>query len=87
MALVEVACTGDQLATLRALRDRIALTIDETESARDVAALARRLQEVMAAIERLDPSKRGDAVDEIAARRAGRGGATSGKGRARPNAR
>lgn len=72
MSLVEITCSGDRLGTLRALRDRIALQIDETDSARDVAALAQRLMDVLEQIEHLDPAKRGDEVDEITARRRSR---------------
>jgi len=72
VSLVEITNSGDRLGTLRALRDRIALQIDETESARDVAALAQRLMDVLEQIEHLDPAKRGDEVDEITARRRSR---------------
>ena len=69
MGLIEITNTGDRLGTLRALRDRIALQIDSTDSARDVAALAQRLMDVLEQIEHLDPARRGDTVDEITARR------------------
>lgn len=55
--LYDAAASGDRRATLVALRDSIARTIEGTESGRDVAALSKRLMEVMAEIEALpDPS-------------------------------
>lgn len=55
--LYDAAASGDRRATLVALRDSIAKTIEGTESGRDVAALSKRLMEVMAEIEALpDPS-------------------------------
>lgn len=54
--LVEAAKSGDKRATLIALRDKIAETIDNCESGRDMAANSKRLMEVMAEIESLpDP--------------------------------
>lgn len=80
MGLVEIANTGNRLATLRELRDRIALQIDSTDSARDVAALAQRLMDVLEQIEQLDPAERGDTVDEITARRRARRGGSAAPG-------
>ena len=53
MSLLESVRTGDRRAALVSLRDSIAATIDGTDSARDVAALATRLMEVMRAIDAL----------------------------------
>ena len=57
MNLVEAAASGDRRATLVALRDAIARTIQSCESGRDMASLSKRLMEVMDeldAIEDLD---------------------------------
>lgn len=45
--LVSATKSGDRRRTLVALRDRIAATIDSCESGRDMAALSKRLMEVM----------------------------------------
>ena len=56
MNLVEAAKSGDKRATLIALRDKLAETIDNCESGRDMAANSKRLMEVMAELESLpDP--------------------------------
>lgn len=55
--LAQVAATGDRLATLRAMRDRLAAQIDETNSGRDVASLTKQLQEVIDRIAALEPPK------------------------------
>lgn len=60
MDLEPVARAGDRLKTLRALRDRIALDIDETRSARDLASLSARLIEVLEQIEDLTPPEEDD---------------------------
>lgn len=78
---------GDELASLRALRDRIAADLDNTRSARDVASLGRLLADVLERIARVEaatPDVRGTPLDELARRRAGRGPEDSGgTGRAR----
>lgn len=51
--LVEAAKSGDKRATLIALRDKLAETIDNCESGRDMAANSKRLMEVMAELESL----------------------------------
>lgn len=56
--LVEAAKSGDKRATLIALRDKLAETIDNCESGRDMAANSKRLMEVMAELESLpDPNE------------------------------
>jgi hypothetical protein len=63
--------SGDTLAALAALRNRLAQQLDQTRSGRDVASLSRQLAAVLKQIEevwRPRPTKR----DEIAARRAAR---------------
>ena len=51
--LVSATKSGDRRRTLVALRDRIAATIDSCESGRDMAALSKRLMEVMDEIDDL----------------------------------
>lgn len=54
--LVEAAKSGDKRATLIALRDKLAQTIQECDSGRDMASNSKRLMEVMAELEQLpDP--------------------------------
>lgn len=54
--LVEAAKSGDKRATLIALRDKLAQTIQECDSGRDMASNSKRLMEVMAELEALpDP--------------------------------
>lgn len=72
---------GDELASLRALRDRIAADLDNTRSARDVASLGRLLADVLERIARVEaatPDVKGTPLDELARRRAGRGSPDSG---------
>ncbi len=57
MSLLEAAKSGDKRATLIALRDKLAETIENCESGRDMAANSKRLMEVMAELESLpDPT-------------------------------
>ena len=57
--LVDAAKSGDKRATLMALRDKIAETIENCESGRDMAANSKRLMEVMAELESLpDPKEK-----------------------------
>lgn len=51
MGLVDAVKSGDKLATLIALRDKIAETIETCESGRDMASNSKRLMEVIAEIE------------------------------------
>jgi hypothetical protein len=63
--------SGDTLAALKALRDKLAREIDSCGSKRDLAPLSRQLATVLADIEAFRPprtSKR----DELAAKRARR---------------
>lgn len=54
--LVEAAKSGDKRATLIALRDKLAQTIQECDSGRDMASNSKRLMEVMAELEAMpDP--------------------------------
>lgn len=58
MTLTEAVRSGDRREALIALRDSLAEAIDGTESGRDIAALSKRLMEVMGEIAAL-PEKTG----------------------------
>lgn len=51
--LTTAAASGSRLRALRALRDRLAADLDETDSKRDVASLSQRLMDVLAQIDEL----------------------------------
>jgi len=53
--LGDISKTGDRIRTLEALRDRLADELDGCNSSRDVAALASRLQSVMAELDTIAP--------------------------------
>ena len=56
MSLLEAAQSGDKRKTLIALRDKIAETIENCDSGRDIAANSKRLMEVMSELDELpDP--------------------------------
>ncbi len=57
MDLIEAAKSGNKRATLIALRDKLAETIQNCESGRDMASNSKRLMEVMAEIEALPDEK------------------------------
>lgn len=64
------AGTGDRVAALRALRDRLAAEIDECDSARDLAALSRQLTDVLGQLAEFAPAVREvSPLDELAERR------------------
>ena len=64
MTLLEAVRTGDRRTALVALRDAVAETIDAKDSARDIAALSKRLMEVMAEIDALpDPEAGASPLD------------------------
>lgn len=65
MKLAEIADIGDNLETLKALRQKLATAIDRSESGRDISSLARQLQIVLIRIEELEEAKRLDADDPI----------------------
>lgn len=57
--LIEAAKSGDKRATLIALRDILAETIQRCESGRDMASNTKRLMEVMAELEQMpDPAEK-----------------------------
>ncbi len=55
--LINAAKSGDRRATLEALRDKLAASITDCESGRDVAALSKRLMEVMNELDSLPKPK------------------------------
>ena len=77
MDLVDASASGSRLQALEALRDVLAVSIVEADPDKR-APLAARLTDVLEQIEKLTPqAKAGDPLDEIAARRTARGGATA----------
>lgn len=64
MDIVEAAQSGNRRMTLIALRDSIARTIQAKPSGRDMAALSRRLMEVMAEIDHASEGEC-DEFDEV----------------------
>lgn len=73
MPLDDVAAQGDQLATLRELRDLLARKIVATSDPAAVASLTGRFTAVLTQITELEPSiKKGTALDEFTQRRAQR---------------
>ena len=56
----QIAVTGDNLETLRALRQKLATTLDKSESGRDIASLSRQLQIVMNQIADLESQHKSD---------------------------
>ena len=70
MDLVSAAASGDRRATLVALRDAIARTIQSCESGRDMASLSKRLMEVMDELDAIaepedDAREFGEVLDEL----------------------
>ena len=68
--LPDVVADGDRRASLVALRDHLARTLQDTD--RDHASLARQLREVIREIDELPPLQQESTVDEISNRRAAR---------------
>lgn len=71
--IAKIAETGNDLETLRALRLKLATTLDETKSARDIPPLVKRLQEVLREIAELEKiqSIPKNEIDSILERRRG----------------
>ena len=73
MTDLSAVTSGDYLAGLQAARDAIVSDLAACESMRDKAALYGRLESTLKLIEAAKPAEqKGDAVDEIAKRRAAR---------------
>jgi hypothetical protein len=69
----DVIKSGEMVASVEAMRDQIAADIASCESMRDKAALYTRLAQTLDRLHELKPeTPKGDAIDEIAARRASR---------------
>lgn len=75
-SLVDVAATGDRVAILRAMRDRIAAELDAGPPPHAVAPLMRELANVLTAIGAIAPPKEVSFLDRLAERNAGRGAAS-----------
>lgn len=72
MSFVDAVQSNSRRDALVALRDKIAATIDGTDSGRDIAALSKRLMEVMAEIDALpDPGADDDPVEAARRKRGG----------------
>ena len=65
--LVSAARSGNRRETLEALRDKIASSIQDCESGRDVAALSKRLMEVMGELDALPKPSEDDDLEELQA--------------------
>jgi hypothetical protein len=73
MTLVDAAASGNRIAALEALRDKLAQELDGCESSRDVAALAARLQSVLSELDTIAPPVDAETpLDVLRARRAER---------------
>lgn len=85
MSDLSAVSSGDYVAALEATRDAIVADLGECTSMRDKAALYNRLESTLKLInDAKPPEQKGDAVDEIAKRRAARrAGPSSRPGRAK----
>ena len=73
MTDLSAVTSGDYLAALEATRDAIVADLGACESMRDKAALYNRLESTLKLIKDAKPAEqKGDALDEIAQRRAAR---------------
>ena len=63
--LMDAARSGDRRKTLEALRDKLAASIQDCESGRDVAALSKRLMEVMGELDALPQPSAEDELEEL----------------------
>lgn len=78
MSLADVARAGDRRETLEALRDHLAAAIDAGPDARDLAALSRRLEAVLADLDGLRvPVGKGTVADALADRRSAKEAASA----------
>ena len=70
MSLVESASSGDRLAALEAVRDRLAGMLDETDDVRAVASLVAQYRMVLSEVAELSKGKgSGSDLDELLKRR------------------
>lgn len=63
--LVSAAKCGSRRDVLEALRDKLAASIQDCESGRDVAALSKRLMEVMGELDALPRQSDDDGLAEL----------------------
>jgi hypothetical protein len=77
VSVADVCVSGDRLAALEALRDRLAQEVDQCVNPRDLPALVLRLTDVLSQIDDLPASQKASVADEIAQRRAARRGANT----------
>jgi len=68
----EAAASGDRRATLEALRDKLAATIDSWVEPKELAALSLRLERVLEELDGLSDDADRDIADELRAKRAER---------------
>lgn len=68
--LVQAAKKNSRRDTLVALRDKLAAAIDDCESGRDIAALSKRLMEVMGELDALPDPNNGKNPAQMARERA-----------------
>lgn len=76
--LSEAASSGNRRATLEALRDKLAASVESCDSGRDTAALSKRLMEVMAEIDAIPDASSCSPVMRNRGRAAKRKGADGG---------
>ena len=70
--LADIVSKNDELETLKALQLKVAQTIDNTTSGRDIAALSRQLRELTEQISFLSADE-GSEIDELLKSRAASG--------------
>lgn len=71
-SLAEAVATNDRRIMLVAMRDKIAATIDGTDSGRDIAALSKRFVEITAELDSLpDPEAASSPVDRARKKKRG----------------
>lgn len=87
-SIAEAAASGDHLQTLRAMRDRLARSVDACASPRELAPLNRQLLDVLRQIYEAEgkgsspaPAQKGTPLDELNRRRAARQAGTAGRAR------
>lgn len=68
-SIEEITANGNDLEALEALRQKVARTIDRSNSGRDIAALSRQLVGIMARIAELKAENEDDPIQEILERR------------------
>lgn len=73
--IASAAASGDRLATLVALRDVVAVRLDETRSARETGTLAARMQDILREIDELTTAAPAPSnpLEELRQRRTARG--------------